>query len=64
MFDNHSHTQYSGDIPAGHGNSVREMCISAIAKGLTIACDAGVRYALGCLVSSFDQSLALVPLIF
>ena len=35
MFDNHSHTQYSGDIPAGHGNSVREMCISAIAKGLT-----------------------------
>lgn len=35
MFDNHSHTQYSGDIPAGKGNSVREMCISAIEKGLS-----------------------------
>ncbi len=34
MFDNHSHTQYSGDIPKGEGNSVRELCISAIEKGL------------------------------
>ena len=34
MFDNHSHTQYSGDIPKGQGNSVRELCISAIEKGL------------------------------
>lgn len=35
MFDNHSHTQYSGDIPQGQGNSVRELCIAAIEKGLT-----------------------------
>lgn len=34
MFDIHSHTQYSGDIPAGKGNSVRELCLSAIEKGL------------------------------
>jgi histidinol-phosphatase (PHP family) len=34
MFDNHSHTQYSGDIPKGQGNSVRELCIAAIEKGL------------------------------
>ncbi|MBQ8896184.1 MAG: histidinol-phosphatase HisJ family protein [Clostridia bacterium] len=34
MFDNHSHTQYSGDIPKGRGNSVRELCLSAIEKGL------------------------------
>lgn len=35
MFDNHSHTQYSGDIPKGQGNSVRELCLAAIKKGLT-----------------------------
>ncbi len=35
MFDNHSHTQYSGDIPKGKGNSVRELCLAAIDKGLT-----------------------------
>lgn len=35
MFDNHSHTQYSGDIPKGEGNSVRELCLAAIEKGLT-----------------------------
>lgn len=34
MFDNHSHTQYSGDIPAGEGNSVRELCLAAVEKGL------------------------------
>lgn len=34
MFDNHSHTQYSGDIPNGQGSSVRELCLSAIEKGL------------------------------
>ena len=34
MFDNHSHTQYSGDIPKGRGNSVRELCLAAIEKGL------------------------------
>ena len=34
MFDNHSHNQYSGDIPKGHGNSVRELCLEAIKKGL------------------------------
>ncbi len=34
MFDNHSHTQYSGDIPKGKGSSVRELCLSAIEKGL------------------------------
>ncbi len=34
MFDNHSHTQYSGDIPKGMGNSVRELCLAAIEKGL------------------------------
>ena len=34
MFDNHSHTQYSGDIPEGQGNSVRELCLAAIEKGL------------------------------
>lgn len=34
MFDNHSHTQYSGDIPAGKGSSVRELCLAAIDKGL------------------------------
>ncbi len=34
MFDNHTHSQYSGDIPKGEGNSVRELCISAIEKGL------------------------------
>ncbi len=34
MFDNHSHTQYSGDIPKGQGSSVRELCLSAIEKGL------------------------------
>ena len=34
MFDNHSHTQYSGDIPKGQGNSVRELCLAAIEKGL------------------------------
>ena len=34
MFDNHSHTQYSGDIPKGKGNSVRELCLAAIEKGL------------------------------
>ncbi len=35
MFDNHTHTQYSGDIPKGHGNTVHELCIAAIEKGLT-----------------------------
>ena len=34
MFDNHTHTQYSGDIPPGKGSSVRELCLSAIACGL------------------------------
>ncbi len=35
MFDNHMHSQYSCDIPAGRGSSVRELCLSAIEKGLT-----------------------------
>ncbi len=34
MFDNHSHTQYSCDIPKGEGSSVRELCLSAIEKGI------------------------------
>lgn len=34
MFDNHTHTQYSGDIPPGEGSSVRELCLAAIANGL------------------------------
>lgn len=33
MFDNHSHSQYSCDIPKGKGSSIRELCISAIEKG-------------------------------
>lgn len=33
MFDNHTHTQYSGDIPPGKGSSVRELCLAAIEKG-------------------------------
>lgn len=33
MFDNHTHTQYSGDIPKGQGSSVRELCLAAIEKG-------------------------------
>ncbi len=35
MFDNHMHTQYSCDIPQGKGSSVRELCLTAIDKGLT-----------------------------
>jgi histidinol-phosphatase (PHP family) len=35
MFDNHTHTQYSGDIPPGKGNSVRELCLAAIEKGIS-----------------------------
>lgn len=35
MFDNHTHSQYSCDIPLGEGNSIRELCISAIEKGLS-----------------------------
>ncbi|MBR4278725.1 MAG: PHP domain-containing protein [Clostridia bacterium] len=35
MFDNHSHTQYSGDIPKGKGNSVIELCQAALDLGLT-----------------------------
>ena len=34
MFDNHMHSQYSCDIPKGSGSSIRELCISAIEKGL------------------------------
>ena len=34
MFDNHTHSQYSCDIPQGEGNIIRELCISAIEKGL------------------------------
>ena len=32
--DNHSHSHYSGDIPAGRGSSVRELCLAAIEKGV------------------------------
>ncbi|MBQ4316790.1 MAG: histidinol-phosphatase HisJ family protein [Clostridia bacterium] len=35
MFDNHTHSQYSCDIPKGEGNTIRELCISAIEKGLS-----------------------------
>ena len=34
LIDNHSHTQYSGDIPAGRGSSVRELCLAAEEKGI------------------------------
>lgn len=34
MFDNHTHSQYSCDIPKGKGSSVRELCLSAVEKGL------------------------------
>ncbi|MBR5746444.1 MAG: histidinol-phosphatase HisJ family protein [Clostridia bacterium] len=32
--DNHTHSQYSGDIPAGRGSSVRELCLAAEKAGL------------------------------
>ncbi len=35
MFDNHNHSQYSCDIPMGEGSSIREICLSAIEKGLS-----------------------------
>lgn len=35
MFDYHMHSFYSGDIPAGKGSTVKEMCEAAISKGLT-----------------------------
>ncbi len=35
IFDNHSHSHYSCDIPKGEGSTVRELCISAIEKGLS-----------------------------
>ena len=35
MFDNHTHSQYSCDIPLGEGNTIREMCQSALDKGLS-----------------------------
>lgn len=34
MYDTHSHSQYSCDIPKGKGSSVREICLSAIERGL------------------------------
>jgi len=34
MFDNHTHSQYSSDIPKGKGSSVRELCEIALQKGL------------------------------
>jgi histidinol-phosphatase (PHP family) len=34
MFDYHMHTQYSGDIPAGKGSTVAELCEAAIKRGL------------------------------
>ena len=33
-YDLHSHSHYSGDIPAGRGSSIREMCLSAVEKGV------------------------------
>lgn len=35
MFDNHTHSQYSCDIPLGEGNSIREMCQAALDMGLS-----------------------------
>lgn len=34
MFDNHLHSQYSCDIPKDIGNTVRELCLVAIEKGM------------------------------
>lgn len=34
IYDYHSHSQYSNDIPAGKGSTVRELCLSAIEKGV------------------------------
>lgn len=34
MLDNHLHSQYSCDIPKGEGSTVRELCLSAIEKGI------------------------------
>ncbi|HAN21319.1 MAG: hypothetical protein A2Y15_07245 [Clostridiales bacterium GWF2_36_10] len=35
MYDYHMHSLYSGDIPKGKGNSVDELCETAIARGFT-----------------------------
>ena len=34
FIDNHSHSQYSGDIGPGRGSSVRELCLVAEEKGI------------------------------
>ena len=34
MFDNHMHSEYSCDIPKGTGSTIRELCLSAIEKGV------------------------------
>ena len=34
MYDNHTHSQYSCDIPQGKGSSVREICEKALSLGL------------------------------
>lgn len=50
MFDYHMHTQYSGDIPAGKGSTVAELCEAAITRGfqeiaITDHCDIdGIYY--------------------
>lgn len=50
VFDYHIHSQYSGDIPAGKGSTVNELCEAAIQKGfreiaITDHCDIdGVYY--------------------
>ena len=35
LYDYHTHSQYSGDIPAGKGSTVRELCLSALEKGVS-----------------------------
>ncbi len=35
MFDNHIHSEHSYDIPKGEGSTVREICLSAIEKGVS-----------------------------
>lgn len=50
MFDYHTHSQYSGDIPKGKGSTVNELCEAAISKGfqeiaITDHCDIdGIYY--------------------
>ncbi len=34
LFDNHMHSEYSCDIPKGAGSTIRELCLSAIEKGV------------------------------